>query len=122
MILEYIALDNSVARLVRRLPLPIQKVDYKGKGKEVSGSLENSSKKSYTQMVLGSNGSWPDGASLALGLGASVSDEESEDDDGSEWGLSISGKTLKVETIEGIRFCDVTGVRIFEKDVLGGRL
>jgi hypothetical protein len=49
--------------------------------------------------------------------------EDSEDDDAAEWGIGISGKIgLKVETMDGLRFCDVTGVRIFEKDILGGRL
>lgn len=130
--LEYIALDNSVERLVRRVPLPKQKVDYKGKGKEFTGSADNLSKKTFAQMVLGSNGSWPDGTSMSSGLSSGLGTsgfgsmnflEDSEDEDGAEWGLGTSGKVgLKVETIEGMRFCDITGVRIFEKDVLGGRL
>jgi len=46
---------------------------------------------------------------------------ESEDETESE--DEYSGKLgLKVETVEGLRFSDVVGVRIFEKDVLLGRL
>lgn len=130
--LEYIALDNSVERLVRRVPLHKKNVDNKGKGKEVSSTAYGASKKAFSQLVLGSGGIWPDGtpmsAGLTSGLGTSGIDsihflEDSEEEDGAEWGVGVSGKMgLKVETMEGMRFCDVTGVRIFEKDVLGGRL
>jgi hypothetical protein len=125
--LQYIALDNSVDRIVRRVPVARQKIDIKGKGKELDGSVESASKKTLTQIALGSNNVWPDGtmtsSNLASGLGSSGLDQDSEDDDGAEWGLGISGKKgLKVETIEGLCFFDITGVRIFEKDVLSGRL
>lgn len=43
----------------------------------------------------------------------------SEEDEG--WG-PVGKAGLKVETVEGVRFGDVTGVRIFERDVVGGRL
>jgi hypothetical protein len=130
--LEYIALDNSVERLVRRVPLPKKEVDNKGKGKEVAGGAHGASKKAFAQLVLGSGGVWPDGTTMGSGLTSGLGTsgigsmnflEDSEDDESAEWGVGISGKIgLKVETVEGIRFCDVTGVRIFEKDVLGGRL
>jgi len=126
--LEYIAVDNSVERLVRRVPVPKQKVDTKGKGKDISDTTDTSSKKTFTQIVLGSEGMWPDGSSMSTGLAASMGTggfdfpEESEDDT-FEWGVGINGKIgLKVETIEGLRFSDITGVRIFENEILGGRL
>ncbi|KAG0649350.1 hypothetical protein D0Z07_4444 [Hyphodiscus hymeniophilus] len=125
--LEWIALDGSVDRLVRCAPVPKQKVDNKGKGKEVAGGSDSSMKKTFTQLVLGSGGVWPDGtsmsANLTAGMGSSGLGEDSDDDDGAEWGTGTIGKMfLRVETIEGMRFCDVTGVRIFERDVLSGRL
>jgi hypothetical protein len=129
---EYIALDTSIERLVRRVPLSKKKPDTKGKGKEVIGSADGITKKAMTQLVLGSGSGWPDGTTVnsgfSSGLGTSGLDsmhfmEDSEDDDAAEWGIGISGKIgLKVETMDGLRFCDVTGVRIFEKDILGGRL
>ena len=129
--LEYIALDGSIERLVRRVPLS-KKADIKGKGKEVSGGANRASKKTVAQLVLGSGSGWPDGTSMisgfSSGLGSGGLDsmpfiEESEDEDTAEWGVGISGKVgLKIETIDGLRFCNVTDVRIFEKDILGGRL
>jgi hypothetical protein len=109
--LEYISLDQSVERLVRRSRPKSTKKDKKGKGKA------NETTKVITEALLGSNSTWADaGASSAPPLDwQASSDEEAE--------AIIVGKLgLKVETIEGIRFCDVTGVRIFEKDVIGGRL
>ena len=130
--LEYIALDSSVERLVRRVPAPEQKLDYKGKGKEIAGNADDSSRKTFAQLVLGSGRVWPDGTSMSSsfafgtgtsGFGQMNFSEDSEDDDGDELGPGSSGKIgLKLETIEGLRFCDVTGVRIFEKDVVDGRL
>jgi hypothetical protein len=131
--LEFIALDNSVERLVRRVPLPKNNVENKGKGKEIAGNADGSSRKTFAQLVFGSDGTWPDGTPMSAGLATggpwtngidySLVLEDSEDDEGAEWSFGISGKIgLKVETIEGMRFCNVTGVRIFEKDVLGGRL
>jgi hypothetical protein len=76
-------------------------------------------------MVLGSGNVWPDGTLMSVGLTPDSMPllEDSEDENGVEWATDISGKHgLKLETIEGIRFCDVTGVRIFKKDALDGRL
>lgn len=143
--LEYLALDHSVERLVRRVPVPSSPPkekpasDAKGKGKKIETGAGATSKKAFAQLVLGSStlGLWPDGSSMSPGLAASLGTggggggadavllaEDSEDEDvGAGWGTGVSGKIgLKVETMEGMRFCDVTGVRIFEKDVLGGRL
>lgn len=123
--LEFLALDNSVERLVRRVPSPKKlKIDKKGKSKEHSGQK---SKKALAEMVLG-KGTWPDGTVMGGSSNASSSRiltdglsslEESEDEDHAELGGKVG---LKVETVDGIRFCDIVGVRIFEKEILGGRL
>jgi len=109
--LEYIAIDQSVERLVRRSRAKSTKKDKKGKGKA------NETTKVIAEALLSSDGTWADaGASSTPTFDwQASSDEEAE--------AIIVGKLgLKVETIEGIRFCDVAGVRIFEKDVTGGRL
>ena len=122
--LEYIALDTSIERLVRRVPTK-KKADIKGKGKELAPIV----KKPFAQLVLGSRSGWPDGTSSfssslsSTGLDSLHLLEDSEDDEGVEWGVGVSGKIgLKVETMEGMRFCDVVGVRIFEKEILGAKL
>jgi len=122
--LEYLALDTSVERLVRRKQPKTGKekaADKKGKGK--AKGMDNTSKALAELIIgLGSSSTWGDGGSSSSnGLATPVLFEwqESSDD---EDPVAISKTGLKVETIEGIRFCDVTGVRIFEKDVLAGRL
>jgi hypothetical protein len=92
--LEYLALDLTVERLVRRPPT--KEAGKKAKGKEKDGGL-----------------------STSVGTANGEATESSDSDEDEE----VGGKTgLKVETIDGIRFSDIDGVRIFEKDVLGGRL
>jgi len=122
--LEYLALDTSVERLVRRKQPKTGKekaADKKGKGK--AKGMDNTSKALAELIIgLGSSSTWGDGGSSSSnGLATPVLFEwqESSDD---EDPVAISKTGLKVETIEGIRFCDVTGVRIFETDVLAGRL
>jgi hypothetical protein len=124
--LEYIALDTSVERLVRRKP-PSKSAgkdkpaDKKGKGK-VQG-MDNTSKALAELIIgLGSSSSWGDGGSSnANGLATPVLFDWQDSSDEDE-PASIGKIGLKVETVEGIRFCDVSGVRIFEKDILAGRL
>lgn len=102
--LEYIALGESIERLVRRFRAK-KNVDKKGKGKAKAKAVESS--KSMADLLFG-----PD----------PVADLQPSSDDDADM-LNFIGKFgLKIETIEGIRFSDITGVRIFEKDVLGGRL
>lgn len=105
--LEYIALENSVERLVRRLKKPKSKgkgkATDKGKGKEVDMT--------FPSVVI------PTLDSLLSPPNASESSEDeslnSEDE---------MGPGLKLETLEGVRFYDIYGVRIFRKDVMMGRL
>ncbi|RDL35853.1 uncharacterized protein BP5553_06465 [Venustampulla echinocandica] len=126
--LEYLALDTVVDRLVRRSKANASQkatVDKKGKGKAASNS------KVLAEMILGPGGTWPDGGVLnnsgTAGIGPSalagplldMQLSSDEDDDSAP----VVGKLgLKIETVDNVRFHDIVGVRIFEKDVIGGRL
>jgi len=121
--LEYIALVDNVERLVRRKPTPKSKLaDKKGKGK-ASSKMDNTSKALAELIIgLGSSSSWGDGSGASNGTATPMLEwqDSSDDEEMSINGLSNPG--LKIETIEGIRFSDVGGVRIFEKDIWAGRL
>lgn len=107
--LEYLALDTSVDRLVRRKPMPKPKVE-KGKGKEMNWT----SAKALAELVMGSNtGTWGDASKYDF------PDSEDDEEDG-EGGIVKTG--LRVETVDGVSFSDVYGVRIFERDVITGKL
>jgi hypothetical protein len=117
--LEYLALEDTVERLVRRTP---KKVDKKGKGKEKAGAGRGKSLAELALLqhgipqspIVGSN------SLLKLGFAASLAIDagDSEDED-----LEVGGKMgLRVETMEDIHFSDIPGVRIFEKGVLYDRL
>jgi hypothetical protein len=79
--------------------------------------------KHLTEMVLGPGGSWPSGTNGSGATNSAVqfdwqasSDEESDP-------VALTGKSgLKLETVEGVHFTDVSDIRIFEKDVISGRL
>ncbi|KAK0129413.1 hypothetical protein ONS95_001335 [Cadophora gregata] len=108
--LEYLALDQSVDRLVRRKPMLKPKVDKKGKGKEANWT----SAKALAELVMGSvavatSGGWNEDSKYDF-------PDSSDDEDG------IVKTGLRVETIDGIRFSDVLDVRIFERDILTGKL
>lgn len=108
--LEYLAVEQALDRLVRRKPMLKPKVDKKGKGKEMNWT----SAKALAELVMGSaavatTGGWSEDGKYDF-------PDSSDDEDG------IVKTGLRVETIDGIRFSDVTGVRIFERDVLIGRL
>jgi len=127
--LEYLALDNNVERLVRRVKNPspssssTKKTDKKGKGKENKGNAQV-----LAELVMGSSGY--ENSLLLGGSGGNTSSNsqpwlEYQDDDSSdeEQDSSYNAKIgLKVESLEGLKFHDVSGVRIFEKEILGGRL
>lgn len=107
--LEYIALENTVERLVRRAKKTKSKgkgkAMEKGKGKEVGG---------------GTTSDGPTVPTLDSILAPPPVSESSEDE-----GLNSEdevGPGLKLETLEGVRFYDIFGVRIFRKDVMMGRL
>lgn len=111
--LEYLALGLGVERLVRHIP---KKVD-KGKGK----AKRSGGGKTIADMLLpGAPVSESALALLKMGFVPNLMNplDDSDDDD-----LRVGGKNgLVVETVQGIDFSDIPGVRIFEKDVLNGRL
>jgi hypothetical protein len=124
--LEYLALDTSVERLVRSTPQKKTPQDKKGKGKETSITKG----KTLAQLAQAQNMGWS--STGGVGIGSNALDilngvgmtgylaawDESDDED-----LDIGGESgLKIETVENIPFYEVTDVRIFEKDVLLGRL
>jgi hypothetical protein len=111
--LEYLALENTVERLVRRIRQPKAKnkgnmVD-KGKGK---------AKESTPSEATGVT-SYPNIMEMIK-----PAEEASSSDYESGYGNSEdeSVPNLKLETLEGVRFYDIFGVRIFRKDVMMGRL
>jgi hypothetical protein len=119
--LEYLALDSSggaigidqqVFRLVRRknVPKTPAKVDKKGKGKETATSDLNGTIGSIGSSIWGGLET-----QLPPGLDADSSDEEEEIE-----GYKVKG--LRLEMMGGLKFSDIAGVRIFEKDVVSGRL
>lgn len=138
--LEYLALDTSVERLVRRFKKLKRKskgksVDKgKGMGKDMQLDVLNGFPSFGDSGIfdLGANSSSSIGGGPSSGVGggggvglfgteAESTEEESfvTDDD---FAMFTGKPGLRVETIDGIRFHDVVGVRIFAKDVLGGRL
>ena len=129
--LEFLAVDLTVERLVRRKPTPGKskpKADKKGKGKAIDGADcfkpdTMTSIKALAEMVIGGpNSSWA-ASSDGIGGGSALSvlDWESSCDEEEVFG--VSSKTgLKIETVEGIRFCDVPDVKIFTRECLDGRL
>ncbi|KAH8656053.1 hypothetical protein BGZ60DRAFT_385021 [Tricladium varicosporioides] len=117
--LEYLALAEYVDRLVRRSRSRAKKAaaDKKGKGKAFETT------KALAEMVLGPGGTWPDGGAInGPGLSSSSTGLLVDSSDEEDVGYVIGKLGLKVEAVEGSRFCDITGVRIFERDVLDGRL
>ncbi|CAG8981180.1 hypothetical protein HYALB_00013191 [Hymenoscyphus albidus] len=125
--LEYLALDQNVERLVRRSKeKPLKKIfDKKGKGK--AKSSDNA--KALAEMILGPSGTWPDGGAInnggQSGINMPGNDDwqlSSDEEEDANAGPIVGKLGLRVETIDGVRFCDVPDVRIFEKDVVGGRL
>lgn len=105
--LEYIALENTVERLVRRLKKPRSK----GKGKAVEKGKGKDVEIDPLSAVF---------PTLDSILSPPVVSESSEDE--SVNSEDEVGPGLKLETLEGVRFYDIYGVRIFRKDIMMGRL
>jgi hypothetical protein len=122
--LEYIAIDQALERLVRRSkPKSGKKSDKKITKTKSKGKGKATDMKHLTDMVLGPSGSWPSGTN---GSGATNSntqyDWQASSDEESDHVPFIFKNGLKLETVEGTHFTDVSDVRIFEKDVLTGCL
>lgn len=116
--------------------------DQKGKGKSLLPDPGVSAEEVDVSVMIatelgssGSGGSWTGGggggsgssgssAGLGLGIGgsnsaaAALDESDSEDETGEDGGFLGQ----KIETVEGISFCDIEGVRIFKKEVVAGRL
>ena len=107
--LEYIALENTVERLVRRA----KRAKSKGKGKATG--------KGKAKTV---GNTWESSTSPIPTLDSILAPppvSESSDDEGLNSEDEV-GRGLKLETLEGVRFYDIFGVRIFRKDIMMGRL
>ena len=116
--LEYIAIDQSIERLVRRVKAKNpKKPDKKGKGK---GKITDM--KHLTEMVLGPGGGWPSGGTTNGASSNTPSFDWQVSSDEEEAVPFVGKHGLKIETVEGVHFTDVDGVRIFEKEVIYGRL
>jgi len=120
--LEYFALDSSVERIIRKKVEP-ERTDVKGKGKEKAAKKH----KNDGKVVILSNGSWTVGNPsqvypmgtphhLAPTVPAGL-DWGSDSDDDEE-----SPSRSKIDTTSDMRFSNITDVRIFEKEVMMGRL
>lgn len=88
--LEYLALGNTVGRLVRKLKVAPKPKD-KGKGK----------------------------ATMYTGNTIIISEEKPDESESDE---DVSAPGLNLETVECGRFYDIPHVRMWDKDVLLGRL
>ncbi|KAK1759285.1 hypothetical protein QBC47DRAFT_457580 [Echria macrotheca] len=109
--LEWISIDDDdrVERLIRQSDLPPKKksTSEKAKGKQKA-------------LVVGADNAWmmPQIQQQDQWDAAGASSDSDEDEDGYGGG----GSDVKIETVDNIHFYDVWGVRIFEKEVVGGRL
>lgn len=113
--LDYIALDNSVEYIVRRAPPKKVGGDDKGKGK-----AKQKKKNLYHYLASMDGTENLDGITLVPSLGMLIDGYDDSDDD--EPPGSETKKGLKVEGVIGERFCDINNIRIFQNDVLHGRL
>ncbi len=104
--LEWISIDeeNLAERIVRPSDGP-KKVKTKSKGKEKATHVPNGV----------ANGAFP---VLHLDAWGSIGDESDIDDDDDDEDLDPQ----KLETMEGVLFSDVWGVKIFKKEITSGRL
>lgn len=59
-------------------------------------------------------------ALLAAELAEEAGGESSSDDEDEDEGYGLHGQ--KIETIEGLQFCDIDGITIFKKEIVAGRL
>ncbi|KAL8313672.1 hypothetical protein RB597_006218 [Gaeumannomyces tritici] len=124
--LEWISIDDDdrLEKIVRISDEPKKGRKSKGKGKEkVGGSVPIFGSHGH---VPGFNSHYDDPFPLLAaddwgdGGSANCSDDDSDDFDEDHDGTRRP--RIRLETIEGVHFYDVWGVRIFEKEVVTGRL
>ncbi|KAL2267448.1 hypothetical protein VTJ83DRAFT_4725 [Remersonia thermophila] len=101
--------------------------DAKGKGKlgSLLGSASSAEDVNVSALLaaeLGSStaasGSGGSGNGSPGGSGAATDETDSDDEEDDEGGFLGQ----KIETLEGVSFCDIRGIRIFKKEVVAGRL
>ncbi|KAL8381253.1 hypothetical protein RB595_005503 [Gaeumannomyces hyphopodioides] len=124
--LEWISIDDDdrLEKIVRITDEPKKGRKSKGKGKEkASGNVPIFGSHGH---VPGFNSHYDDPFPLLAaddwgdGGSANCSDDDSDDFDEDHDGTRRP--RIRLETIEGVHFYDVWGVRIFEKEVVTGRL
>lgn len=104
--LEWIAMgdEDRAERIIRKTEFPRKSKNKKGKGKEMATGLN------ANPSIINS----PFPVLPAEGLDAESESEDEYDEPAHTW--------LKLDTIEGIAFYDVWGVRIFKKEIMAARL
>lgn len=110
--LEYIGFGSAsttLARIKRKNKKPVGEEKGKGKGKAKAFSVGGG----------GGGGFYPGFGPLGV---EGVSEDEEEDEDEGDEGAGGGGGGVNLEVEETLRFCEVVGVRIFRKDVMGGRV
>ncbi|KAK3306578.1 uncharacterized protein B0T15DRAFT_145739 [Chaetomium strumarium] len=123
--LEYIAIDeDDRADQLIRVSNWLKKDGGDGKNaeKEESKGKQKAAGVNLSLLNLGSNGSDLDiPAIISAELGG-----EGSSTGGDDWETDEEGDDepigQKIETVEGLPFCDVPGVRIFKKEIVAGRL
>jgi hypothetical protein len=113
--LDYIALDNTVEYIIRRAPTKKVAVNDNGKGK-----AKEKKQTLYHQLASMESTDHFDGITLAPTLGMLIDGYDDSDDD-EAFGTGAA-KGLKAEGVIGERFCEINNIRIFQNDVLLGRL
>lgn len=103
--LEWISIDDvdRAERLVRVVPDPEKKKKKKNKGGKTTADGGKGKQKPSPM------------ANVAMAE-ANLAGEDSESDDDDDV------RAQKIETFEGIPFCEVEGVRIFKKEIVAGKL
>jgi len=120
--LEYLALESLVDRIVRKKLEP-ELVDIKGKGKEKAPKKH----KNEGKVVILSNGSWTVGNPSQVYPIGTPHHLAPTVPAGLDWGSDSEDEEEppsrpQIDTMSDMRFSNITDVRIFEKEVMMGRL
>ncbi|KAI9825681.1 MAG: hypothetical protein M1832_001025 [Thelocarpon impressellum] len=123
--LEYIGLDRTVERLLRKPKEAESKRKRMAKAEAKAKALAASAS-SKADATATTNGTA--GASAASPPSTSADKDQGKDSDGSSSSSDDDDDEereqplLKIETLDNVKFYDVYGVRIFRKDVMAGAL
>lgn len=125
MCLEYIAHDLSVERIIRsEKPKPKAEKEEEDtsipfNGTETSNQAKGKEVAAATPYSLGTLSPFPSLSTIVGGKGDDSSDEDEEDDEAD--GL-VAGGGLRCKMQEAGKFYDTFGIKMWSKEVLGGRL